>query len=151
MNKFAFKLEPLYEYRQRLEEICMKEFGEAVRRLDDEEARLSMLNEGYLRSSEEMDKLKEEGAQADELNMYYAYFLGLKKHIGEQENIIRQVREVFEAKRGKLAEATKDKKVVQTIKERSFGAYVQRLEKEEQKATDDIVSSRFKRSNRDEI
>lgn len=151
MNKFVFKLEPLYEYRQRLEEICMKEFGEAVRRLDDEEARLSMLHEGYLKSSDEMDRMKEDGAQADELNMYYAYFIGLKKHIGEQEKIIRQVREVFEAKRGDLATATKDRKVVQTIKEKSFGAYVQRLDKEEQKATDDIVSSRFKRSNNDEI
>jgi flagellar FliJ protein len=151
MNKFVFKLEPLYEYRQRLEEICMKDFGEAVRRLDDEEARLSMLNEGYRRSSEEMDRLKEEGAQADDLNMYYAYLLGMKKHISEQERIIRQVREVFEAKQGNLAEATKDRKVIQTIKERSFGAYVQRLDKEEQKATDDIVSSRFKRSNSDEI
>ncbi len=151
MNKFVFKLEPLYEYRQRLEEICMKDFGEAVRRLDDEEVKLSMLNEGYIRSSEEMDRLKEEGAQAADLNMYYAYFLGMKKHISEQERIIRQVREVFEAKRGDLAEARKDRKVIQTIKEKSFGAYVQRLDKEEQKATDDIVSSRFKRSNSDEI
>lgn len=151
MNKFVFKLEPLYEYRQRLEEICMKDFGEAVRRLDQEEDRLSMLNEGYLRSSEEMDRLKEEGAQADDLNMYYAYFLGLKKHISEQERIIRQVRDVFEAKQGDLAVATKDRKVVQTIKERSFGSYIQRLEREEQKATDDIVSSRFKRSDSDEI
>jgi flagellar FliJ protein len=151
MNKFVFKLEPLYEYRQRLEEICMREFGEAVKRLDDEETRLSMLHEGYLRSSEEMDKLKEDGGQAEDLNMYYAYFLGLKKHISEQERIIRQVREVFESKQGSLAVATKERKVVETIKDRSFDAYVQRLEKEEQKTTDDIVSSRFKRSGRDEV
>jgi flagellar FliJ protein len=151
MNKFVFKLEPLYEYRQRLEDICQKEFGEAMRRLDDEEGKLTTLNDGYRRSSEEIDKLKEEGGQAEELNMYYAYFMGLDKHISEQKRIIAEVRAVFEGKRGELVEATRDRKVVETLKERSMDSYNHKLDKEEQKATDDIVSSMFNRSDNDEI
>jgi flagellar FliJ protein len=148
MNKFEFKLEPLYEYRQRLEDICKKEFGTAMRRLDDEEARLATLNDGYVKSKAEIDRLKEDGGQAAEINMYYDYFRGLDAHIREQKRIIIEVRGVFENKRGDLAEATKDRKVVETLKERSLDSYTQKLDKEEQKATDDIVSSMFNRSGK---
>ncbi len=151
MNKYAFKLEPLYDYRQRLEDICKKEFGEALRKLDDEETKLEALNDGYRRSKEEIDKLKEDGGQATEINMYYDYFRGLETHINEQKRIIVEVRTLFEGKRGKLVEATKDRKVVETLKDRSIETYNQKLGKEEQKATDDIVSSMYNRSNNDEI
>ncbi len=151
MNKYAFKLEPLYDYRQRLENICKKEFGEAMRRLDDEETKLEALNDNYRKSKEEIDKLKEEGGQATDINMYYAYFMGLDKHINDQKQIIVEVRRLLEGKRGKLVEATKDRKVVETLKERSLDSYNQKLVKEEQKATDDIVSGMFNRSNSDEI
>ncbi len=37
MNRFVFKLEPLYDYRQRLEEASQREFGEALVLLETEE------------------------------------------------------------------------------------------------------------------
>ncbi|MBI5344592.1 MAG: flagellar export protein FliJ [Deltaproteobacteria bacterium] len=145
MKKFVFKLEPLLDYRKRLEEISLKEFSVALRTLDEEEGKLVLLNEMCRRSSEDIDRLKEEGAGADDFNMHYLYITGLKSHIKGQEAIIKAVRAEFEAKRAELIEATRKKKVVETIKGKNLHEHMRMFEKEEQKTTDDITSSRFKR------
>lgn len=149
MNKFSFKLEPLFEYRQRLEEICRKEFGEALKRLADEESKLSALRVEHRRSSEECDRIKEAGAQANEVGLYHDYLVGLKLHIDEQHRVICTVREAFEAKREGLLQASKEKKVMEKMKERSFSVYNEALNKEEQKTSDELAN-RFRKGGFDE-
>lgn len=150
MRKFVFKLEPLYEYRQRLEEVCRKEFGEALRKLEEEETRLAVFNEAYKKSSAEIDEMKEKGGSAQDFGIYYAYLHGLKSNIEGQEEIIRQLREVLEGRRAKLIESSKGKKVIEIMKEKSMESHMQKLNRDEQKISDDQVSSRFKRSTANE-
>lgn len=145
MKRFVFKLEPLFDYRARLEEICKKELGEALKRLDDEESKLELIKEIYRKASSEIDRMKEDNAPMEEFSLYYAYITNLKTHIEAQEKIIVEVRANFEAKREKLAEAAKKKKVVELIRDRSYGSFVERKNKAEQKASDDLTSSRFKK------
>lgn len=145
MNRFEFKLEPLYEYRQRLVELCQREFAVARERLDEEYEKLEVLKATYHASSKEVDRLKECGSQTPELNMYAAYLVRLKNHIGEQERIINEVRRELDKKRGQLLEASKNKKAVEIIKERSLETFKEQEKKYEQKVLDEIVSSRFKR------
>lgn len=146
MKKFDFKLEPLYEYRQRLEEICQREFGEAGKRLDEEEVKLENLKGVYEKSVLEIDELKERSGQTYELDLYYTYIAGLKKHMAEQERIIKACRAELEVKRTRLLSALKDKKVIEVMKEKSLLSYREGLNREDQKITDDLVTSRFKRS-----
>lgn len=146
MKRFAFKLEPLFDYRKRLEEISRKEFSEALKKLDEEEARLSLLRDVYKKTSAEIDGLKERGAPFGEIDLYYSYAAGLKKHIADQERIIREVRKALERKRAELHQASKNKKVIETIKEKSYNSHMEMMNKLEQKASDDLVTSRFKRS-----
>lgn len=145
MNRFVFKLEPLFAYRMRLEEICKKELGTALKRLEDEETKLELIKEIYMKASKEIDRMKENDAPMEEFSLYYAYITKLKTHIEAQEKIIMDVRANFEAKREKLAEAAKKKRVVELIRERSYGSFVERENKAEQKASDDLTSSRFKK------
>ncbi|MBI5587536.1 MAG: flagellar export protein FliJ [Deltaproteobacteria bacterium] len=148
MNRFVFSLEPLYDYRMRLEDICKKEFGEALRRLEDEETKLELIKESYRKSSDVIDGMKEKGAPMEEFSLYYAYITRLKEHIEEQEKVIVDVRALFEAKRVSLAESAKKKKVVELLKEKSYGLYSMREDKAEQKASDDLTSSRFRSKER---
>lgn len=145
MNRFVFKLEPLFDYRMRLEEICKKELGTALKRLEDEETKLELIKEIYMKASKEIDRMKENDAPMEEFSLYYAYITKLKTHIEAQEKIIMDVRANFEAKREKLAEAARKKRVVELIRERSYGSFVERENKAEQKASDDLTSSRFKK------
>lgn len=150
MGKFVFNLEPLYGYRQRLEELSQKEFGEASHRLNEEEQRLKQLKGLYHSSGQSIDTLKEGGAEIHELNMYYLYIEGLKRHITEQERIINEVKRQLEVKRGELLSAARDKKVIEIMKERSLSSYNEKLNKEEQKTSDDLVNSMYNRGEKNE-
>ncbi|OGP33665.1 MAG: flagellar export protein FliJ [Deltaproteobacteria bacterium GWC2_56_8] len=150
MNKFVFKLEPLFEYRERLKELSQKEFGEALKRLEDEETKLSDLKGLYKKSSSDIDALKENGAPFDEIELSYSYVVGLKRHIAGQEQCIAECRRSLEAKRGELLEASKKTKVMEIMKEKSRLSYNEKANKDEQKATDDLTTSRFKRGAGDE-
>ncbi|MDO8427533.1 MAG: flagellar export protein FliJ [Deltaproteobacteria bacterium] len=146
MGKFVFKLEPLYEYRQRMEEISQREFSEALRRLEDEEVKLNRLKAANQKAFGEMDEMKEKGAGVEEINLYYLYIAGLKNRIGEQEKILKEFRELLELNRKKLIEASKGRKVIEIMKERSFNSYIEGINREEQKTADDMVNSLYKRS-----
>lgn len=145
MRRFEFKLEPLYDYRMRLEDICKSEFSTALKRLEDEETKLELIKEIYRKSASEIDEMKENGAPIEEFSLHYAYITKLKAHIDAQEKIITEVRADYEAKREKLAEASKKKKVVELVRERSYGSFVEKQNRAEQKAADDMTSSRFTR------
>lgn len=145
MKKFTFKLEPLYDYRQRIEDICKKEFNSASARLDDEEGKLEKLRDAYKSSSAEIDEMKERGASMQDITLYYDYLIGMKRHIADQEKVIAEFRKVLEAKREELSEASKDKRVVEIIREKSLGAHLKEMNRLELKGDDDMAVSRFKR------
>jgi len=151
MKKFVFKQEPLYEFRKLLEELSQIELAAALKRLDEEEAKLSVLKGIYRKSSGEADDLKEKGAPVSDISMYHDYLSAVKRHIAEQEGLLRKFREVFEKKRNELLDASRNKKVLETMKEKSYNDYIVQAEKIEQKITDDMVVSRFKRSGGDEV
>ncbi|MBI5237297.1 MAG: flagellar export protein FliJ [Deltaproteobacteria bacterium] len=150
MKKFAFKLESLFEYRKRLEEISRKDFAEALKRLCEEDDKLSALRRLYARSSEEADSLKEESIHPEELGMYYSYIAAVKDRIAGQEAILKSVRTELEVKRAGLMKASTDKLLIGTMKDKSFAAYRETVEKEEQKTTDDMNSMRFKRGGHED-
>ena len=145
MKKFDFKLEPLYDYRQRIEDICKKEFSAANARLDDEEVKLEKLREVYRSSSAEIDEMKEKGSSMDEIALYYNYLISIKRHIADQEKVIVEFRKALEAKRGELHEASRNKRVVEIMKEKSLGAHLKEMNRLELKIADDMAVSRFKR------
>lgn len=145
MRRFVFKLEPLYDYRMRLEDICKSEFSTALKRLEDEETKLELIKEIYRKSAGEIDEMKENGAPIEEFSLHYVHITKLKTHIDAQEKIISEVRADYEAKREKLAEASKKKKVVELVRKRSYGSFVERQNRAAQKAADDMTSSRFRK------
>lgn len=151
MKKFVFKQEPLYEFRKLLEELSQVEFAAALKRLDEEESKLSLLKGVYRKTSEEADGLKEKDAPVSDIRMYHDYLSSVKRHIAAQEGALKGLREFFEKKRNELLEASRNKKVLETMKEKSYNDYIVHIEKLEQKITDDMVTSRFKRSGRDEV
>lgn len=143
MGRFVFKLEPLYDYRMRLKDICKGELSTALKRLEDEETKLELIKEIYRKSSVEIDEMKKNGAPIEEFSLHYAYITKLKAHIDAQEKIISEVRAEYEAKREKLAEAFKKKKAFELVRERPYGSFVEKHNRAPQKAADDMTSNRF--------
>jgi len=151
MDKFVFKLESLYNYRQRLEELSRKDLSLAVAQLEEEEKKLDRLREVYRKSSAEMDEKKMNGGGLEEIGLYSNYIEGLRLHISEKEKLIAEYRAVFEQRRDEFIEVSKDRQVMEKLKERSLESYTREKERQEQKDTDEIVSGRFARGESDEI
>ncbi|OGP15072.1 MAG: flagellar export protein FliJ [Deltaproteobacteria bacterium GWA2_54_12] len=145
MSKFVFNLEPLYDYRQRLEELSQKEFAEVNLHLAAEEKRLSEMNELYANSALEMDALKEKGAAVSDIEMQHLYLEGLKRHIKAQEEAVGQLRNLVEKKRAELIDAARNRRVIEIMKERSLNAHNLKENKLEQKEADDLTSARLRR------
>lgn len=146
MSKFVFNLEPLYDYRQRIEELSQKEFAEVNLLLAAEEKRLSEMNELYGNAAVEMDALKEKGADVHDIEMHHFYLEGLKRHIKAQEASIAQLRNLVEKKRAELIDASRNRKVIEIMKEKSLNAHNLKESKLEQKEADDLTSARQRRN-----
>ncbi|MEK6531334.1 MAG: flagellar export protein FliJ [Deltaproteobacteria bacterium] len=147
MNKFSFRLEPLYEYRKLIEELKLKDFGSAMKMLGEQEAKLNRIKDEHKRSSSELDGMKEAGGAIDELRLYNAYIQSLKRHIDAQQEVIRKCAVELERRRGEFIEASKEKKLIKTIKDKSLSQYNMELGRMEQKITDDSNTSRLKRGD----
>lgn len=145
MSRFVFNLEPLYAYRQRTEELSQKEFAEVNLRLAAEERRLTEMNELYKASSSEVDSLKEKGAPVADIEMHQRYLQGLKRHMKAQEEAVENIRKLLEKKRAELIEASRNRKVMEIMKERSLSAHNLKESKLEQKEADDLTSARLRR------
>ncbi len=150
MPKFTFKLEPLFEYRQRLEELSQKEFGEALSKLKTEEEKIAHLKGLYGKTSAEIDALKESGATGSEMELHNSYVMGLKRHITEQERILAAVSAAVERKRVELVEASRNRKVIEIMKEKSLLQHNEKLNRQEQKESDERSSRDFGRKDADE-
>ncbi len=151
VQKFVFKLEPLLEYRKRMEELFRRDFLEAGRMLEEEEGKLETLRDAYQKSVYELDRLKEEGGGTTELNLHYNYINSLKHYIEEQKKIVNELRAAYELKRKELVESSKAKKTVELVKERSLESYRVEANRAEQKDTDEIAALRFARNKKDGV
>lgn len=148
MSKFTFNLESLFEHRTRLMELRQKEFGEALKRLEEEREKLAALRDVYGKTSQDLDELKESSTQTPELGLYYAYLARVRNHIAEQEELISGLAAEFEAKRQTLLDATKDKQAVEKMKEKSYDRFVKDQDRQEQKVMDDIANSKAARGGK---
>lgn len=145
MSRFVFNLESLYAFRQRTEELVQKDFSEVNLLLAAEERRLSELGALYRASSAELDALKERGAPVADIQMQQAYFEGLKRHIKAQEESVGRARALVEKKRAELIEASRNRKVIEIMKERALEAHNLKVSRREQKEADDLTSARLGR------
>lgn len=145
MSRFVFNLESLYAFRQRTEELVQKEFSEVNLQLAAEERRLSELAALQKASSTELDGLKERGAPVADIQMQQAYLEGLRRHMKAQGEIVGKARALVEKKRAELIEASRDRKVMEIMKERSLEAHNLKVSRREQKEADDLTSARLRR------
>lgn len=148
MKKFNFKLDPLLEHRQRLEDIRRKDLAEAGRLLEIEELKYKELRGKHRESIEEVERLKGEDNSSDELMLYYNYLIGLKDYMEEQALMVAKSRKVFEKQRVKLVSSAQDRRVVEIVKEKAHNLHLSEASKEEQKIIDDIATTRFIRKGK---
>ena len=146
MPRFAFRLDPVLDYRQRLEDeqqivfaaaLSAQRSAEAQR--DDFIARRTDIRARLVAHHNEMDMV--------ELRATYAHCDFLDRSIVAQQRVVEETRAKAEQERAKLVVKTKDKKILAVLKERRRETFESEAAATEQRESDEINSRYFDRVN----
>ncbi len=138
MKKFKFKLKAVLREREIREDEKKRDFGVAMGKLQKEKDILS----GYQQNKEDsFDFLKlhkqQEFPNIGTLRLYETYLLHLNKKINLQCATILQAASNVSAARQRLLEATRRKKILETLKDHQKQRYYLEAEKQDLKEMDE--------------
>src|ERR1700756_5400297 len=123
MKKFVFSLQPVLDQRQRVEDENQQIVAQRRRSLDDAEAELRRLNNDFRASSERLRGAHRE-LTAEELRLHYAHLSFLDRTIVAQIQIVAERRVALDRARADLLAASKERKVVEKLKDRRKEAHL---------------------------
>lgn len=144
-KKFKFSLEAVLEARKRVEEQKQQVVAERLRAQEVSERELARLNDAFRASSEKLRKDHRE-LDAEGLRTFYAHVQFLDRAITAQIRIVAERRYAVDRARAELLEASKERKVVEKLKERRRESFVLEGIRIEQIELDDGNARRFGRA-----
>jgi flagellar FliJ protein len=141
MKKFKFSLEPVLDVRRRVEEEKQQSLSQRQRELQaaqDELARLHAEFKGFSNVLRD----DHQSLSSEELRSHYAHLEYLDRCITMQHAFISQCRGAVERARVNLVEASKERKVVDKLKDKRFEEHRALEAAIEQKELDDANNRR---------
>jgi len=145
MKRFKFRLQSVLDQRESLEKSAKMSFSEAQQALQRGEQLLSELNEVRAAILAEIaEQRRSPEFDPTEARLYQDYLQTITGCVREQEAFVRDLHCTAEAMRLNLVGASKNRKVVDKIKERDLFAHKEHVQRADQAATDEIATTRFK-------
>ncbi|MCB2183838.1 MAG: flagellar export protein FliJ [Desulfobulbaceae bacterium] len=142
---FHFKLEPVLTVRRNIEEQVQLELAREQMVLNNYQRRLADLNQKRLQLSRDMEMRKKKTMGA---SMYLFYMEGLRVlelQIHILQNGIESQKQVVEKVRSRLAEAMKERKVIDVLREKDLQDYLADMRRKEQNESDEQALLRYGR------
>lgn len=145
MKKFAFALQPVLEHRERIEDEKQQVLAVRQLALDEAERELKRLNDEFRANSEEL-RGRHKDLDADALRLYYAHLQFIDRCIVAQIRVVAERRVELDRARTDLLAASKDRKVVEKLKDRRRESHALEEMRHEQSELDDTNARRYSRS-----
>lgn len=143
MAKFVFRLQSYLGVKEQLEEQRKNEYGNALRRLEEQKRRKQVLVGELEENIVLFKKALTTIIEPIDIRRYNNRIEALKAWISEQDERIKEAERFAEEKRLELVEAMKERKALETVKERNFEEYLKEEKKAEQAVVDGIVSYKY--------
>jgi len=151
MKQFEFRLQKVMETTRAREELQKKELALALADVERSEAMLERMIDTL---EDELDSFAgQRGSgtiKVSALAQYASYADGLLKDINRQRQEIEKLADLVEQHRQKLLEITKDKKILERLKEKRYEEYQRKLRQVEQKFMDELSVRSFHNNNGEE-
>ena len=144
MKRFKYRLDPLVRYREYRERIAQIDLAREIQALIETKNRISGIEEIRRRAASDLYGEQKEGIEADRYRVFMAYLQGLRDEIdSESVRLIEIGKRLREKQRVVKAETIK-KKTLERIKQNEYAKYLERMNRIEQKAADDLTGLRKK-------
>lgn len=147
MKKFAFHLETLLRFRKNLEEKEQAELFRLFACLQRENNYFEELQRKHQETLIGLTDHRKAGADSTDSNWFYRYLDRLRYEMKLSKDRTARLEQDIQEQKAILIEATKKKKVLDSLKTREKKAFVSAVEKQEQKAVDELVVIRFPHKN----
>ena len=140
MAKFVFKLQPLLNVKQQMEDNLKNELGKAIKQLEKEKAVLAEREDEKSRCIAEFNEKAGRGISVKTMRDYNVYILHLSERILLQKENVKLASNNVDKIREELLKIIKEREILEKLKEKKFAEFLEEQLKEEQKINDEIVS-----------
>lgn len=138
MAVMKFELEQVLQYRKDMEKMRKQEFAFAKQELESATDLLEKYKSDISRLTAEYNNKQSELHSIDELNRYMQFFAKKRDDILQQKEQIEYLDGVMNDRRNDLMDATKDKKVLESLKGKKFNMLRNSLAQKERDFMDEI-------------
>lgn len=136
---FDFRLQSVLNYKKQAEERLMLDFADTKRRMDCEKETLKKLKIKRVDRISRLKKMGERPMRASDASSYLSYINHMREEENSQEDIVCKVEKELEEKRIELIGASRNRRILEIIKEKKLKEYRLSLIAMEQKELDEAV------------
>ena len=141
MKKFQFGLDRVLDYRQRILEGRQNEYAPATRRVQEQQARLDVVQERYQSLN---NRFREEAAAGITIADAMSYENGLRvleREIARETQTLQRLEQEAKEKRQRMLQAYMDATVLERRKEKQRDAYEKEVQKRDEQFIEELVSA----------
>jgi flagellar FliJ protein len=142
MKKFIFKLESLLNFRRKREELVIQELAEAQNAEMRIFAKIVDTKKTIAALVEDSKNYKKTSIQIDSLIISRNYIELLKKQLAALEADLEKAKEKVLKVKEKLAEAVRERKIIEKLRESQFAAYKKEYNKQDNLQMDEIANNK---------
>lgn len=148
MKKFSYRLQALLKVKEHIEKEKQKDHAVALQHVHDQQDRIEKLGDDKTTTVERQRRAMTGRLSVAEMLVFGRYLLNLKKQQVAEEEILKAARKVEGAKREKLLEATKDRKIYDKHKEKQLGKFSAEVRLQETKESDETAGNSHRLKHR---
>lgn len=143
MKAFRFNLQRVLSYRETIEDALMAELAAIGREYEHEVGRLQQMRLAREAFRERMKHKLEQG-DPEVIRRAHGYLVLLSERIDEQEEIVCEVRRKKDDKTAEVVAASKDRQILDRLKEIKAGEHRLEMLSEEQRFLDELAGVRHR-------
>ena len=140
MAKFIYRMQSILNIKIQMENQAKMELGQAQRRLNEEEERLSLLYNRKKEYLEEGRRLRQDSLKVQELRDNEYALARMDEFIEAQKENVRHAERLVEEARTKLQEIMQERKGQERLREKAFEQFIREENAREGKEVDELTS-----------
>jgi flagellar FliJ protein len=138
-SKKGFELHQVLNYRSDLERLRKQEFAAARQDLDQASDKLEQQRSEAAVLARDFAERNGQLNSVVELQLYADFFARKREEIKQQQERVTALDRVLESRRDELVQATKDKKVLEVLKEKKTQQFRQEMQRKERDFLDETA------------